>query len=67
MSKQISNTPSHYQGQIRVDFMNPDFNVLVDNKGNAAFGARIIQYYKDIKDSLAKLKSYYRGIGVASM
>jgi hypothetical protein len=34
---------------------------------NAAFGARIIQYNKEIKDSLQKLKNYYRGIGMASM
>lgn len=34
---------------------------------NAAYGARILTYYKEIKDALSKLKPYYRGIGVASM
>ena len=34
---------------------------------NAAFGARIINYQKEIKDSLEKLRSYYRGIGCTSM
>ena len=34
---------------------------------NAAFGARIINYQKEIKDSLSKLKTYYRGIGCTSM
>ena len=34
---------------------------------NAAFGARIGQYYKEIKDSLEKLRGYYRGVGVISM
>lgn len=34
---------------------------------NAAFGARIVQYNKELKDSLAKLRSYYRGIGCVSM
>lgn len=34
---------------------------------NAAFGARIINYQKEIKDSLNKLKSYYRGIGCVAM
>lgn len=34
---------------------------------NAAYGARILQYSKEIKDSISKLKSYYRGIEMASM
>lgn len=34
---------------------------------NAAFGARIINYQKELKDSLEKLKSYYRGVGCLSM
>lgn len=34
---------------------------------NAAFGARIINYQKELKDSLSKLKSYYRGVGCTSM
>ena len=34
---------------------------------NAAFGARIINYQKELKDSLEKLRAYYRGIGVISM
>lgn len=42
MAKQITNTPSHYVGQIRTDFMNPDFDVLVDNKGNDAVWERAI-------------------------
>lgn len=34
---------------------------------NAAYGARIINYQKELKDSLEKLKSYYRGVGCLSM
>lgn len=34
---------------------------------NAAFGARIINYQKEIKDSLSKLRSFYRGVGIVSM
>ncbi|NCB02938.1 MAG: hypothetical protein EOM67_12330 [Spirochaetia bacterium] len=34
---------------------------------NAAYGARILQYSKEIKDSLEKLKSYYRGMEMISM
>lgn len=34
---------------------------------NAAYGARIGQYTKDIKDALGKLKSYYTGIRATSM
>lgn len=34
---------------------------------NAAYGARILQYSKEIKDSLSKLKSYYRGLEMVSM
>lgn len=53
MAKQISYTPSHYQGQIRVDFMNPDFNVLVDNKGNKYFvdtqGYDYVRYIVNLK------------------
>lgn len=34
---------------------------------NAAFGARIINYQKEIKDTLAKIKLKYRGFNLASM
>lgn len=34
---------------------------------NSAYGARIINYQKEVKDSLTKLKSYYRGIGMSAM
>lgn len=34
---------------------------------NAAFGARIINYQKEIKDSLSKLRSYYKGVNISSM
>lgn len=34
---------------------------------NAAYGARIINYQKEIKESLNKLRSYYKGITVSSM
>ena len=34
---------------------------------NAAFGARIINYQKELKDSLEKLRAYYRGVGIISM
>ena len=34
---------------------------------NSAYSARIKMYKDEIKDSLAKLRSYYRGVGVISM
>lgn len=34
---------------------------------NAAYGARIINYQKEIKESLEKLRSFYRGIGFTCM
>lgn len=34
---------------------------------NAAFGARIINYQKEVKDSLEKIRGFYRGLGVISM
>lgn len=34
---------------------------------NAAYGARILEYTKEIKESISKLKSYYRGIEMTAM